>query len=252
MDGSIRGSLTLAICALAVLAAACGSSGPPRIDYEEGDAATTADGLRRVRSYRVGAAFVRPGASLESYRRIKLADVTVSYKRPPRVESDRALEQHAGSRGNYALSERNMQRLEDEFQKVFEDELRKSEVFEVVDEAGPDVLLVAGHIVDLVVEAPGEGSAGRDRVWVKQSGEMTLVLDVRDSQSNAALARMADRRAVQAGGGNTPYRSDAVSNTSAVRTLFRRWARQLREALDGLHQLPEIPEAPSQQGDSAK
>jgi hypothetical protein len=239
MDGSIRGSLTLAICALAVLAAACGSSGPPRIDYEEGDAATTADGLRRVRSYRVGAAFVRPGASLESYRRIKLADVTVSYKRPPRVESDRALEQHAGSRGN-------------EFQKIFEDELRKSEVFEVVDEAGPDVLLVAGHIVDLVVEAPGEGSAGRDRVWVKQSGEMTLVLDVRDSQSNAALARMADRRAVQAGGGNTPYRSDAVSNTSAVRTLFRRWARQLRDALDGLHQLPEIPEAPSQQGDSAK
>lgn len=252
MDGFIRGPLAAVLCGVAALAAACGSPGPPRIDYEEGDAATTADGLRRVRTYRVGAAFVRPGASLGSYRRIKVADVTVSYKRPPRVESDRALDQHSASRGNYALSDRNMQWLEDEFQKIFEDELGKSEVFEVVDEAGPDVLLVAGHIVDLVVEAPAEASAGRDRVWVKQTGEMTLVLDVRDSQSNAALARMADRRAVQSGGGTTAYRSDRVNNTAAVRSLFRSWARRLSDALDGLHQLPAIPEAAPQQGDSAK
>jgi hypothetical protein len=81
---------------------------------------------------------------------------------------------------------------------------------------------------------------------------MTLILDVRDSQSNAALARMADRRAVQAGGGSTPYRSDAVNNTSAVRQLYRRWARQLREALDGLHQLPVIPEAPAPAGESGR
>jgi hypothetical protein len=250
MDRFTRRSQGALLCGLAVLAAACGSSGPPRIAYEEGREAATADGLHRVRTSRVGAAFVRPGASFQGYRRIKLADITISYKHEPRVRVDRAQERRGASRGNYALTESSMQWLEDEFQKIFEDELGKSEVFEVVDEPGPDVLLVAGHIVDLVVEAPRESSSARESVWVKESGRMTLILDVRDSQSNAALARMADRRAVQAGGGSTAYRSDPVSNTSAVRTLYRRWARQLREALDGLHELPEIPEAPSSAGES--
>ena len=249
MHAFIRGCLTGLLCCFA---AACSSSGPPRIEYEQGDGATTADGLRRVQTRRVGAAFVRPGASLGTYRRIKVADITVSYQRPPRVGSDRAQVRRGDSRSNYALSDSKMQWLEDEFQKIFVDEFGKSEVFEVVDEPGPDVLLVAGHIVDLVVETPREAASGRDSVYVKESGRMTLILDVRDSQSNAALARIADRRAVQAGGGGTmAYQSNAVSNTSAVRMLFRRWARQLREALDGLHQLPEIPEAPSPEGKAA-
>ena len=57
MDGFIRGSLALALSGVAALAAACGSSGPPRIEYEEGREAATADGLHRVQSRRVGAAF---------------------------------------------------------------------------------------------------------------------------------------------------------------------------------------------------
>jgi hypothetical protein len=251
MDGFIRGSRAVALCGAAVLAVACGSSGPPQIEFKEGEGAVTADGLHRVQTRRVGAAFVRPGANLSSYSRIKLADITISYEREPRVRADRAGAGRSAARGNFALPDSTKEWFKNEFQSVFAEELGRSEVFEVVDEAGPDVLLVAGHIVDLVVTAPRDPTASRGSVWVTESGRMTLLLDVRDSQSNTALARMADRRAVRPGGGTMPTRSSVVSNTGEVRQMLRRWARQLREALDGLHQLPEIPAAPPPEGESA-
>ena len=70
---------------------------------------------------------------------------------------------------------------------------------------------------------------------------MTLVLDVRDSESHAPLARIADRRAVQPSGGYALYQSNTVNITAELRRVFTRWARFLREGLDELQQLPAIP-----------
>jgi hypothetical protein len=46
--------------------------------------AETADGLRRVRASRVGAPWLRPGASFAGYDAVLFDPVSVSYKSPPR------------------------------------------------------------------------------------------------------------------------------------------------------------------------
>jgi hypothetical protein len=135
-----------------------------------------------------------------------------------------------------------MDRLKRIFQEVFESELGKSEEFRLVTESGATVLRVSGHIVDLVVDAPPQ--RGRERDYVVSAGEMTLILDVRDSQTREPLARIADRRAIQpaSGGAGRVFYSNPTRNWGEVRNQMQRWASLLRQGLDYLKQLPEVPE----------
>ena len=140
-------------------------------------------------------------------------------------------------RGNFALGDENTQLLKRIFQESFEKQLGRSDLFSVTTEAGPNVLRVSGHIVDLVVNVPRQ--TGSDRLFVLNAGEMTLILDVRDSLTGQALARIADRRAIRPGGagGAQTFESDPVNNWSAVRQITNEWARFLREGLDDLRKL---------------
>ena len=222
---------------LLCLAVACAQS-TPNIRYKtSGDTPVTADGLHRIESVRVGAVYLKPGASFAEFDAILVDPVTVSYKSPPQraTASNR-------SRGNFALSESQMDRLKRIFQEAFEGELEKSEAFRLVTEPGPTALRVSGHIVDLVVDAPPQ--RGGERNFILSAGEMTLILDVRDSLTREPLARVADRRAIQpaSGGAGRVYYSNPARNWGEVRNRMQRWAILLREGLDYLNQLPEVPE----------
>jgi hypothetical protein len=225
-----------ALLAAAALGPACAKPSSEPIEFEP--QGVTADGLVQVRTSGVGGAYVKPGARLGSYSKVMIDPVEISYKRTPRSGSGRG--PGAGD-ANFALDEKEMADLQRLFQQSFETEFSRSEVFEVVSEPGPDVLRVSGWIVDLVVRAP-RARAGSDKTYIRSAGEMTLVLDVRDSQTQAPLARIADRRAVQPGGGYELYESNTVSITAELRRVFTRWARFLREGLDDLQQLPAVPE----------
>jgi hypothetical protein len=69
-------------------------------------------------------------------------------------------------------------------------------------------------------------------IFIDKVGEATLVLDVRDSMSNAIFARAVDRRAAEQANGMT--QSNRVSNKAEVRRLGRKWGRILREGLEAL------------------
>jgi hypothetical protein len=211
----------------------CASPAPGPIEYRD---AVTADGLHQVRTSRVAGAYVKPGARLGSYSKIRIAPVTVAYKRPPRS----AQRSYGSLHGNYALSDEAMARFEGLFQEAFEKQFAASESFSLVDEPGADVLEVQGRIVDLIVEVPPEPT-GRSRAYAKQAGAMTLILDVRDSLTDEPLARFADRRVVSNTAGFHLSRQTTTSTTAELRRTFGRWARLLRDALDSLHALPEIP-----------
>ena len=169
-----------------------GCASPPRpIAYDSsGNAPATADGLYRVRNTRVGAAFVKPGASFADYDGVVIDPVSVSYMRDPRRSIAEKRE-----RGCFTLDEDSLERLKRIFQQSFERELARSQAFEVVSEAGPSALRVSGHIVDLVVAVPPWRGGELD--FVLEAGKMTLILDVRDSQTGEPLARVADRRAIR-------------------------------------------------------
>ena len=136
----------------------------------------------------------------------------------------------ARSRGGpYEVTEAQKARLRALVAEVFLEELSKSEHFTIVSEPGPDVLLVRGAILDVVSYVPPE-AAGRVKIFISKVGEATLVLELRDSITEAILARAVDRRAAE---DVTRMReSTRFTNTNEIRRLVGSWARLLRERLD--------------------
>jgi hypothetical protein len=222
------------------LAAACAAPAPPIQYVYDGGAAATADGLYRVQTDRVGAAFLKPGASFHAYDAVMIDPVTVSYTRPATDGRRRD-----DVRGSYPLGYEHTQRLKRILQEAVESELTRGEAFAVVTTPGPGVLRISGHIVDLVWEQP-PWRGGEDR-FVLRTGKMTLILDVRDAQTGEPLARLADRRPIQPGAEHPTgaFESNPVNNWGGVRDLAASWARILREALATLRELNEVPLPPN-------
>jgi hypothetical protein len=183
----------------------------------------TFDGLRRVENSRASAAWARPDIDWSNYRKIRLQGAGVQF-RPVRQRGSAARE--------FPVTEAQKQRLKEVLAEVFTEELQNSTRFELVTEPGPDVLTVWGGLYDVVSFVPPERGA-RDRIFLDQVGQATLVLELRDSQSEATLVRALDRRAASRAGG-TMQRSSSASNWSEVRRVARRWATMLRERLDAV------------------
>jgi hypothetical protein len=135
----------------------------------------------------------------------------------------------SSNRSEFPVSAENRAKFEATVSEIFREELSKSQRFQITTEAGPDVLLIVGTIVDVVSNAPPE-PVGRGNVYLSQVGEATLVLELRDSESSAVLARLVDRRAASRAAGMSW--SNTVSNTAEVRRLVRFWASRLSNYLD--------------------
>jgi hypothetical protein len=216
---------------------ACGPAAPGGIYYASGKGAVTPDGLHRVEWEPFRTSYVKPGADLDRYDKVLVSEVSVSYKTPPR----RGRFGHDEIDPNYALPDSAIQSLKRYFHKAFVEALAESQNFSVVETAGPDVLLISGHIVNLRITLPPE----RDRepgetVYASSSGQMTLLLDARDSISGEPLVRVGQAQAIQMSDGGW-YSADPVSNSSAVREIFDRWASGLRRELDQFHALAALP-----------
>jgi hypothetical protein len=223
------------LCALAAIdLTACRSrppSGPPDAIEFESDLATV-DGLRRVKNTRVRAIYMKPGARLGNYSEVLIDPFMVTYKRF--VGSDRM----GHPKKAYTLDASTEVRLRQTLREVLVEELGGSRSFRVAETPGPQVLRLQGWISDLVVGHP----KGRDPRSVGEVylGEMTLILDVRDSETAEPLARVAGRFVMQRGRSRGyPERTDWID----VKRIIRRWAARLLDALDELHELAESPSA---------
>lgn len=226
---------------LVVLAAFGACAVPPRpVGFDpHAEKPATTDGLYRLRASRISGVFARPGASLSGYERILLDPVSVSYKEQPRTAS-----KESRSRGNYALSDAQLERLKQIYRASLERELLKGDVFTIAPEAGPGVLRLSSHIVNLVVNVPP--FRGGERDFLFDAGELTLVLDAVDSQSQESLLRMVDRRAIRPGYTDLSgvYETGPVANAGAVSDVFYEWSLVVRDWIDLLRETP-VPPAPA-------
>lgn len=199
---------------------------PPTVDTSA-EAEMTFDGLYPVSNSRADAAWARPDIDLTPYSKIMLQGVGIEYR--PGGETGRSLSSRS-SGGPFEVTEAQKDGFEALMRETFLEELGKSEHFTIVTEPGPDVLLVRGALLDVVSYVPPE-TVGRSEVYLSRVGEATLVLELRDSITEAILARAVDRRAAEQVG-DTFIRSNRVSNATEIRRLARTWARLLRERLD--------------------
>ena len=111
--------------------------------------------------------------------------------------------------------------------------------YAVVTAPGPDVLRVSTAVVNLFLNAPDTMSPGRSRTFTANAGEATLVIEVRDSPTNALLGRVVDRRETLDSGGM--QMATSVSNLSDFRMLFKQWATTSAKGLDELKAHSPVP-----------
>jgi hypothetical protein len=217
---------------VALIALAAGCSSTPT--FQTGaDAEMTHDGLTRIDRTIMDAVWARTDLNLTGIDKIMFAGLGVEYRTNSGPYSGRAGVGSVRSSSNdseFQLDPDTRALFEEEIRGAFLEEFEKSTVFTVVDEPGPDVLLINAGLYDVVSRVPPD-TVGRSRVFIDSVGEATLVLELRDSVSNTALARAVDRRAAQ---GMTMQESSPPRNRAEVRRLGKRWGQMLRDGLEAM------------------
>jgi hypothetical protein len=213
----MRKQLALLLVVALVVASGCASSSRSVRLTDE----TSFDGLVRVRNPRFGAVWIAPDLDLSGYNKILLEGAGIEFRDVANSGSRR-------SSGEFPLSESAKQRLSRIMEDAFRSELARSNQFELTEEPGPDVLTIWGGLYDVVSFVPPTPT-GRGDIWLRSVGEATLVIELRDSRSNATLVRILDRRAAEQTSG---VAVSTVGTTAEVRQLANRWARLFRQRLD--------------------
>jgi len=222
-------SRIISLVALVVIGAT-GCTSTPSFQTGE-DAEVTHDGLTRLDSTIMDAVWARPDADIRGVTKVMFEGVGVEYRTVSGPYSGRAgtgSVRQSNPKNEFQLDEETKALFEENMREVFREEVSKSEVFEIVDEPGPDVLLVRGGLLDVVSRVPPE-TVGRSSIYIDSVAEATLVVEIRDSQSNTVVARAVDRRAAQ---GTHMTESNRVRNRAEVRRLGRRWGNIMRGGLE--------------------
>jgi len=188
------------------------------------DDIATAEGLTKVQVKGVDLAYRREGVNMAPYNKLILEPVEVAFHKnwdPTRP----------GSNLKVSKSERENIRngvgkiVQEEFEKA----LKAGGTWQLVKEAGPDVLRLKPKVLNLYVNAPDSKQAGV-RTFTVSSGEMTLLLEIYDSETGAILARAVDRQESRETG--QWQISSSVSNAADAQLIAAKWAKVLRDRLD--------------------
>ncbi len=207
---------------LLVLVAAGASACGPQPTQPKPTGEINIEGLQQVPARNFEAAFLRPGVTFADYSKLMVKELELAFRTPDREQNQ------------FPLGEDQKTRFRAAMATAFGEELGKLQNVEVVTEPGPDVLALHVRVQDIVARAPGRrvGGAGRAGFALETVGELTLVLELRDSQSDEVLVRVFDRQAVE---GAAMVSGDSVVSTwQGVERLVGRWASRASEGLDRL------------------
>ena len=180
------------------------------------------EGLQAVTARNFEAAFVRPGVDFSKYNKLLVNELELAFRTPDRLQNQ------------FPLGEDQKTRFRAAMAVAFGEELGQLQNLEIVTEPGPDVLDLNVRVQDIVASSPGRrvGAVGRASFAIETVGEMTLVIELRDAESEEVLIRAFDRRAVE--GAAMLSGDNVISTWEGVDRLVARWASRVREGLDVL------------------
>jgi hypothetical protein len=223
---------TIQIVRIALLASAFALTGALAAVDPQLDAAMSMDGLVPFKTKDLDLAYTRPGATLSAYKKVMLDPVEVAFHKDWNPE-------RTGSRLKLSATER--ENIRTGVAKVVEEEFARTlsakNAYPIVKEAGPDVLRVRVKIMNLYANAPDTAAAGRSRTFVVSAGEMTLLMELYDSETGAILARIVDRQEARSTG--QMQLSNSVTNAGEAAQIANGWARLLKKGLDKAREAPK-------------
>ncbi len=184
----------------------------------------SSEGLHLKSDAKVKIAYVKPGVSFADFDKLVLLDCYVEFT----DDWQRSYNlQEIGLSGR--IKDKDMEKIKeavaDEFRKVFTTELADKGGYEIVDEAGPGVLILRPAIINLDPTAP-DVTLSTHRTIVDSAGSMTLYMELYDGANNEIIARVADPRQDKFGG-----LANRMTNRQAADRILRHWAKLLRDAL---------------------
>jgi hypothetical protein len=192
---------------------------------------TTYDGLELLPDTKFGVVYKRPGADLGTYQSYGLDSCEVAFKKNwLRDQNSSRLD--LGNRVTQKDVDQIKDTLSADCEKYFRAALEEAPPYHLVDSFsnGEGVLILRPSIINLDIAAPDTRSAGMQRTYTTQAGEMTLVLELLDGTTGETLVRIVDRFR-----GRDTARlqwSNSVTNQAEARRALSRWAGQLRKGLD--------------------
>ncbi|MEM8661814.1 MAG: DUF3313 family protein, partial [Pseudomonadota bacterium] len=172
-----------------------------------------------------------PGVDLRSYSEYGLDKCEVAFKKNwLRDQNNSRID--LGNR----VTQKDVDRIKDtlgaECETYFREALEAPPAYPLVENFrdGENVLVLRPAIINLDISAPDTRSAGMQRTYTTQAGEMTLVLEMLDGTTGQMLVRIVDRyRAPQTG---WLQWTNSVTNQAEARRVLSRWAAQLRKGMD--------------------
>ncbi len=139
-----------------------------------------------------------------------------------------------GDDGPYVVKDEGKQKFEEVVTAEFIKELGRSKVFELVDEVGPDTLLVRALVLDIVSNVP-PNYVGTADVHLSAVGEASFIFELIDAETGVVQATVGERRLIQPP--NRMYDiNTAPANSATILNDVKVWAtsvaRDLRVAME--------------------
>jgi len=204
----------LCCLALAFSVTACSSQPPVAIG-----SAVNYEGLADVVRPQFDVAQVRPETVFSDYDGVILAAPELAFRTPDR------------SQQQFPLDEAQKQRFEGLLADAFSQEFSNLQNFGRRDQPGPNVMKLTVRVENITATVPS-GRSMQIGFALTAVGEATLILELRDSQSEQILARGVETRAVQ--GAALGQGGEMLTRWEDVEKLCSRWASLARARLDAL------------------
>ena len=194
------------------------------------------DGLHLVKGTKMAVVYAEPGADLSIYTRIRLVAPEIAFKKN--------WERDQRSRSTSKVSRVNTKKIKsdlaDMFAAVFYDTLTAGG-YELVAEDGEDVLLIRPSIVNLDIKAPERHGTGRTNSYTRTAGEMTLYIELYDSETGDLIAKALDYSMDNPNEQGIYTWANASSNQRAAERILTGWANILLNGLNEAKNSPMIP-----------
>ncbi|MEM1436836.1 MAG: DUF3313 family protein [Pseudomonadota bacterium] len=220
-----RPTVLMALIVFALTAIGCAQSSVQRTEQPTPAAAPpfAFEGLEAVSSSELDAAFVRPGVDFGAYGQVLAGTLELAFRTPDR------------SQQQFALTEAQQARFRQLLVDAFTAEFKADGAPVLTNAPGPDVFVLNARVQDISAQVlPTASGPGRAAILLEAIGEATLVLELRDSQTNEILARGIDTRVTE--GAAILQKSGPVTRWSEAEELCEHWAGATRRALRSLTQ----------------
>jgi hypothetical protein len=202
------------------------------------------DGLVLVKSKKLQAVYLAPGADFAPYTKVALGPTQVAFAKDwLRDYNDSAdLNQHLSD----ADAQRIMNAVRTGFQSIFEKAFDKAG-YTVVTTPGKDVLQLNSAVINLALTAP-DTEADFSTSYASSAGQATMILEARDSLTGALLGRALDAEVA----GDFWEQRNVVTNTADFDQVGDKWAKAAVAGLEKLRSnaslAPPAPKAAAASG----